>query len=348
MHRLDHEPVQHRAEDGVVVVPGREPVVPGRLRRLLAVDHALVQVGGAEAPDPAGELDVVAVVHLRQVVVRAWSLGIQHPVLAALVLDLDPAFFDVDVRRAVRAHRPELDQVDVRIDLGDRVQHVQRADDVVDLGVDGVLAVDHRVRRGPLLGEVHDRVRAEVADHVVGEVGVGQVADVAADLLPGQLVPGPDPGLEGLDRHQAVDAHLEVVAAAGEVVEHGDVVADLGQMQGRRPAEVAVAAENQDFHSCSCCLRHDRRLFIGLLAAGRDGRTASCINHRTRGNNQCHATSEPSGGMTRSTRPFECDPVSGPAGSRTVYVSVDQHVFAQQGHQCQTSWTSCLPGSRAG
>src|SRR5579875_2750127 len=62
--RLDDEAVQHRAEHRVVVEPGRQPLVPGRLRGLLAVDDALVEVGGAQVPDPAGELDVVDVVNL--------------------------------------------------------------------------------------------------------------------------------------------------------------------------------------------------------------------------------------------------------------------------------------------
>src|SRR5262249_41560041 len=168
-HRLDHEPVQYRAENRVVVVPGRQPVVLGGLRRLLAVDDSLVEIGGPDPPDPAGELDVVAVVHLGQVVVGTGPFRIKHTVLAALVLDLDPALLDVDVRRAVSAHGAELDQVDAGIDLGDRVEHVHRADDVVDLGIDGVLAVDHRVRRGPLLGVVDNRVGPEVAHHVKGK-----------------------------------------------------------------------------------------------------------------------------------------------------------------------------------
>jgi len=60
--------------------------------------------------------------------------------------------------RAVLAHRDQLDQVDLRVDLGDREQQVEVCDHVVLLSVDGVLAVDHRVRRGALLGEVDHRV----------------------------------------------------------------------------------------------------------------------------------------------------------------------------------------------
>ena len=224
-HGLDDEPVEHGAEHGVVVEPRRQPRVLHGLRRLLPVDHALVEVGDPQAPDPAAELEVVRIVHLAQVVERARLLRVEHPVLAPVVLDLQPAFLDVDVRRAVLAHRAELDQVDVRVRLGDGVHQVQRADHVVVLGVDRVRPVDHRVRRCPLLGEVHDRVRLELPQHPVDEVGVEQVTGVRRDPPAGDFLPGRDPGVEVLDRDQALHPQLAVVAPTGEVVEDGRVVA---------------------------------------------------------------------------------------------------------------------------
>jgi hypothetical protein len=164
------------------------------------------------------------------------------------VLELEPAFLDVDVGRAVHAHRAQLDQVDVRVGLGDGVEHVERADHVVLLGVDRVPAVDHRVRRGPLLGVVHDRVGPEVLDDVIREHGVGQVADVHADREAGQLPPHRDPGPQRLDRHQGLDPELVVVVPADEVVGHRHLVAGLRQVQRRRPAQVPVPAQHQDPH----------------------------------------------------------------------------------------------------
>ena len=70
-HRLQAEPVQRGAEHVVVVEPRHQPVVEHRLVGLDAVHDALVEVGGAHAPDPTREVDVVGVVHLRQVVHRA-------------------------------------------------------------------------------------------------------------------------------------------------------------------------------------------------------------------------------------------------------------------------------------
>ena len=60
-------------------------------------------------------MDVVAVVHLGQVVEGARLLRVRQHVGAALVGDLDEALFDVDVGRPVLAHRPELDEVDVGV-----------------------------------------------------------------------------------------------------------------------------------------------------------------------------------------------------------------------------------------
>jgi hypothetical protein len=71
------------------------------------------------------------------------------------VLYLDVALFDVYVGLAVLAHRTELHQVAVWYVLVYGEEHVQVADNVVVLGVDGMAPVDHGVGSGPLLGEVH-------------------------------------------------------------------------------------------------------------------------------------------------------------------------------------------------
>src|SRR5664280_1487241 len=65
---LDTEAVEDGAEDAVVVEPGGQVGVEAGLFGLVAVHDALVEVGGPETPDAAGEHDVVAVVHLGQVV----------------------------------------------------------------------------------------------------------------------------------------------------------------------------------------------------------------------------------------------------------------------------------------
>src|ERR671913_30857 len=125
------------------------------LRRDGPVDDALVQVRGPETPDLAGEVDVVGVVDLAEVVPASWLLREGQEVLAAIVLYLDVALFDVYVGLAVLAHRTELHQVAVWHILVYGEEHVQVADNVVVLGVDGMAPVDHGVGSGPLLGEVH-------------------------------------------------------------------------------------------------------------------------------------------------------------------------------------------------
>ncbi len=63
--------------------------------------------------------------------------------------------------------------MDRGVDVGDRIEQVQGADDIVHLCVDGVLAVDHRVRRGSLLGEVDNRLGRELTDGLLDEHVVG-------------------------------------------------------------------------------------------------------------------------------------------------------------------------------
>src|SRR3954468_22112120 len=112
-HRLHAEAVEDGAEKLVVVEAGGEALVARRLLGLDAVDDALVEVGRAQAPGTAGEVDVGRVVGLRAGVERARQLRIRERVLAPLVLDLDVALLDVDIGLAVLAHRSELHQVRV-------------------------------------------------------------------------------------------------------------------------------------------------------------------------------------------------------------------------------------------
>jgi hypothetical protein len=193
-------------------------------------------------------VDVVAVVHLGQVVERAGELRERQRVLAAVVLDLDVALFDVDVRRAVLAHRAQLDQVGVRGEFVHRPQQLERADHVALLRDDAVVDVLHRPRRARLLAVVDDRLRPELAHHIGDERVLGDVADVLLDGLARHLFPGVDPLVERGDRGQRVGARLLVPAAPGEVVDHRDLVPLAGKSHRCRPTQVAVTAENQNSH----------------------------------------------------------------------------------------------------
>ena len=85
----------------------------------------------------------------------------------------------------------------------------------------------------------------------MGEVRVDEVADPARHLLAGHLLPDLDAALQLCDRDERVDAHLEVVHAPRAVVDDADLVALVGQVQGRRPPEVAVSTEDEDAHEVS-------------------------------------------------------------------------------------------------
>ncbi len=100
--------------------------------------------------------------------------------------------------------------------------------------------------RGRLLAVVDDRVGPDVADHRFDEAVVDQVADRQPDVEPGDLAPRADPLLEGRDGEERADADLEFPLALGEVVDEVDLVAGLREGHGGRPAQVAVATEDQD------------------------------------------------------------------------------------------------------
>ena len=118
----------------------------------------------------------MAVVHFREVIEGAGLLGVREHVLAAVVLDGDVALFDIDVRRAVFAHGAEFDQMAIGLIFAESEEQIERADDIVDLGEDGVLAVDHRVGSRALLGKMNDRLGLEFLDHGGEEFVVGHIA----------------------------------------------------------------------------------------------------------------------------------------------------------------------------
>jgi hypothetical protein len=247
-HRLHRKAVQRRPEELVVVEPGRQTLVEPRLGRLDPIYDALVQIGGTQTPDTAGEMDVVAVMDLGKVVERSRKLGEGKGVAPALVLDLDEALFDVDVRRPILAHRSELDQMSVGRLLTHGPEQLQRADDVVRLGDDRVIDVLHRPRRARLLAVVDDHAGLEVAKDFPDESSLSDVSDVGVDPVARYVAPGFDPLLERPDRSQGVRSRLFDPSAAGEIVDDCDVVPSAGKAHGRGPAEVAVAAENQYSH----------------------------------------------------------------------------------------------------
>jgi len=178
---LHTETVQRSAKDVVIVETVVKHGVHARLVGVGAVHNALVEVGGTEVPHFASELHVVRVVHLRQMIEGAGLLGVREGVGAAVVLDGDVAFFDVDVGGAVLAHGAKFDEVAVGGVLGNSVEDVEGANDVVVLGEDGALAVQHGVRRAALLAEVDGGVGEEVGPGGGEELVVGHVAGVESD-----------------------------------------------------------------------------------------------------------------------------------------------------------------------
>ena len=152
---------------------------------------------------------------------------------AALVGDLDEALFDVDVRRAVLAHRAELDQVAVghrsRIDQSrlsvpiTLFRWVSTACGARSSSTAPTAA--RRSGRSPP-GWTSARTRSRNP--------VGDVADEGVDLLPGDLAPGVD-AVSKARWASGSRSMLVMPAAAGEVVDEEDVVPARRETHRGRP-----------------------------------------------------------------------------------------------------------------
>ena len=247
-HRLHAEPVQRRSEHLVVVEAGGQPFVQHGLRRFDAIDNTLVQVGGAQPPYARREVDVRRVVDLRAVVQRAGQFRKRQSVAAAVPRDLQISLFDIDVGCPVLAHRSKLHKVRVRCQVAHGKQHVQGADDVVYLGVDGVRTARHRVRSAGLLGVVHDRLRFELTEDALDDRVVGQVTCGMGDLATSDLLPGRQAIVEAPDRRQGVRAIDGVHGTAQVIVDRVYIVAQRRKTHRRWPAEIAVRAKDNHTH----------------------------------------------------------------------------------------------------
>ena len=103
-HGLHEKPVQDGPEDIVVMKIRDKPFIGGGLFSMDAVYGTLHQIGDADTVCPHVKPQEVNVENLGGVIQRAGGAGVQELVLAPLVLDLDPSFLDIYVRRAVFAH----------------------------------------------------------------------------------------------------------------------------------------------------------------------------------------------------------------------------------------------------
>ena len=173
--------------------------------------------------------------HLGQMVEAASLLGVRQRVRAPIVRDGDVSLLNVNVRGSVLSHRPELDQMAIGLDLLDRKQHVDGADDVVGLCVDGALAVNHGVGSAALLAKVDDRVGIELAERLSEELEVADVAHFEVDVLPRDLSP-PERNLQADEVSSQGQTDAERSSLPMQLPSHSSVCASvttsLGEFNG--------------------------------------------------------------------------------------------------------------------
>ena len=248
--RLHTESVDGGSENVVIVEAGGEVIVHFRFVRLDSVDHSLMQICGCQFPCPAGEADIVAVVNLRQMVEGPGLAGERQGVRSAFVVDFDEALLNVDVGRAIFPHGAELHDVALQLQLFYGPQQVQGSGNVVDLGEDGPVVVNHGIRSGWLLAIVNNRLRLKGVEHAFDDSIVAQVADKQFQLSPLDRSPHLDPVVKGLNGYQGLGVEFEFPSSFSEVVEHRHFVTGLRQVQRSGPAEITVSAQYQDIHRC--------------------------------------------------------------------------------------------------
>lgn len=247
-HRLDHEAVDHRTEDLVVIEVGQKPLLEPGFLRVDPVDRPLHEVGHPQAPGAHVKPEEIRVLDLGGVVEGARLPWEEEPIPAALVLYFDPAFLDVDVGRAVFAHGPKLDDVTGRADLLHGVGHVQGGEEVVLQGKGGPIPVDHGVGGRGLLGVVDHYLGLIPREDLLQEAIVRYIPDVDHDLAPGPFLPELGPLVQVGRAVEGLAVQLQAGPPAKVVVHPNDLVIPLREIYTSRPAQVAVSTQDQDTH----------------------------------------------------------------------------------------------------
>ena len=136
----------------------------------------------------------------------------------------------------------------IRLELAQSVQEIQRANHVVHLREDGVLAVDHRVRGGALFGKVYDRLRPKSRDGGGEKIVIRHIAYEKLNLLPGELLPNPKAIGQSANRRQGLHAEFVVPLAADEVIDNRDRMPLLRQVKSCSPTAITIPSKHSNPH----------------------------------------------------------------------------------------------------
>src|ERR1700733_6089839 len=216
---LHAKTVQSRPEDFVIVETIDQCRIQFSLIRNGAIDHALIQVGSANAPDLAAKVNIVAVMNLRQVIERSRLLRKRQHIFASIVLDADESFFDVDVRSAVFTHCPQFDQMAVGLEFLDREQNVQCSNHIVNLAENCMPTVDHRVWRRPLLSKMDHGLGRKLAHNARQKLIVQNVANKAFDRLTRNSLPCAESLGESPNRRQSLRTQFVIPGTALKTID---------------------------------------------------------------------------------------------------------------------------------
>lgn len=77
----------------------------------------LIEIGGGNFPCLGGKVNVVRIVHLGQMIKRSSLLWIRQSIGPSIVCDGNIPFFNINIRRSILTHRPQLDQMTIWIKL---------------------------------------------------------------------------------------------------------------------------------------------------------------------------------------------------------------------------------------
>lgn len=182
---------------------------------------------------------------------RIEDLGIDQLAFVGLDLDGQIALGDLHPSGAVAVdtHGAEVHHMDILAALDDGGEQVVGGVEVVIDRITLVPTAFHRVGRGALFSEMHHRLGLPVVQQIKQALIVACDIDAVEGYgLAADVAPGVQALAEWPDWREGLAFELDVDFATGEVIDDGDIVAEVGEVKGGGPATEAVAAEDHDAH----------------------------------------------------------------------------------------------------
>src|ERR1700733_7010279 len=111
-----------------------------------------------------------------------------------------------------------------------------------------MFAVDDRIRRGALLGKMHNRFGFEILYYVGKKIVLRYIADKELNDISGEFLPNSKAICQWTDGRKGLHAKFMVPLAGAKIIENRHRMPLVRQIQSGCPTTVPIASQHRNSH----------------------------------------------------------------------------------------------------